>query len=132
MLSLIVEILVELGIEFVIEAVVEVLVESGLYSAELRSKSRVSSPVAVAAGYVLIGGVLGALTTLLLPGYLIGDGALRAVGRLLSPIALGFMLCLVSWIIKRRDLGQSFFSLEKLIKGVVFGASYSAMRYFVS
>lgn len=130
-MSLIVEILFELVFEFVLEFVVEILVESGLYSAELRSKSRTPSPVTVAVGYAVIGGVLGALTVLLLPGYLIGDEVLRAGWRLLSPIALGLSLCLVSWFIKRRDLGEGFFRLDKFIQGVVFGVSYSVVRYLL-
>lgn len=132
MLAAVLEILVQFILEFVLETAVEVLMELGFYSTAERLGSRVWNPVAAAIGYAVIGGALGALTFLVLPTYFIRDQTLRAIGRLVSPIGLGFMLCLVSWIIKRRDLGESFFRLDKFIQGVVFGASYSAMRYVLS
>jgi hypothetical protein len=131
-LAAIFEVLIEFILEFLLESVAEMLIELGLYSAEIEVGSRVGNPVAVGAGYAIVGGVLGAVTFLLLPVYLIGDETLRAVGRILSPIGLGFMLCLVSWIIKRRDLGEGFFRLDKFIHGVVFGAAYSVVRYLIS
>jgi hypothetical protein len=132
MLAAIFEVLIQFILEFAFEAAAEVLIELGLYTAEKGATSRVWNPVVVGAGYAILGGALGAVTFMVLPDYIIGDETLRAVGRVLSPIGLGFMLCLVSWIIKRRDLGEGFFRLDKFIHGVVFGAAYSAARYLIS
>jgi hypothetical protein len=132
MLGLLFELIFEFVLEILFGTVGEVLVELGLRAAETRESSPALRPVMTGMLYAIAGAVLGLVMHLVLPVYLIGNEALRMTGRIITPIVMGFMLCLVSWIIKRRDIGEGFFRLDKFIYGVVFGASYSVFRYLMS
>ncbi len=131
MISTLFEIVIEFVLEFAIEFFAEILIEMGIGSIERVSEGRTLSPLVGAVSYGIFGIVLGAVSTYFLPGHLNVDVGVRFLSRLVSPIALGFSLVLISWIVRRRDLGQSFFSLNKFISGAVMSIGFSISRYFI-
>ena len=128
MLAAILEMIFQVVLEFVFEAIVEILSELGLNVFEKTSKSKTLSPVLRGVTYLVVGTLLGVLSYFVIPVHVLQNTFLRIVGMILSPISMGLMLCLVSWIVSRKDRNEAFWSTEKFIHGVVSGASYSMAR----
>lgn len=121
-----VAVILEIIFELLFEVGGEVVSEFGLSA---YGKTRNSNSIVVGFGYAIFGALLGLLTYSVFPHYLIQNEALSILTRLTSPIFLGFMLCLISWIISRRDRGEGIFRLDKFIHGIVFGVAYSLTRF---
>lgn len=131
MLSALVEVLLQFLLEIVFSSVGEILSEVGFDLFEKARESRTVGPVFRGSTYLVIGCLLGVLSYFVIPVHVLQSSLLRAGGMVLSVISLGLLLCLVSWFVTRKDLGESFWSTEKFIQGVVFGASYSLTRAMV-
>ena len=130
-MEVIFEILFQIIFEVVLEVVAQVLVELGFESLVEPFKEKVErNPILAAFGYILFGLILGGLSLLVLPEPIIKNQAVKVLNFALSPILVGFSLCLFSWILERRTLGERFFKLEKFIFGGVFALSYSLVRFF--
>ncbi|MGE3466400.1 MAG: hypothetical protein AB7J13_05655 [Pyrinomonadaceae bacterium] len=131
MLAALFEFIAELFIEVVLEGAVEILSEYGFDYFDKARGSRTFGPILRGVGYVLIGGILGVLSSFVIAARVVEYPALRVVGAIVSPLSMGLMLCLVSWFISRKDRHEPFWSTEKFIQGVLFGLSYSLTRAFV-
>jgi hypothetical protein len=128
MLEAIFELLFQFVFEVVLEVAAEVLTELGFSRFARAANAARRNPLVAGIGYMVLGILLGGLSTWVVPGNIIQSETLRIVNGFLSPLFLGFMLCLISWIITRRDLGEGLFRLDKFIYGVVFGAFYTLTR----
>jgi hypothetical protein len=131
MIEALFEIIFEVVVDVIFGVVFEALSEAGIYAYEKSNANRVLNPVVGVAGYLLLGIIVGLASAEFFPGHLrIADSA-RLAGRIISPFALGLTLCLVSWFISRRDVGEPFFSLGKFVSGFVFSSSYTLTRWYV-
>jgi hypothetical protein len=124
------EILLQFIFEVVLEVVAQILVELGFESlaSPLRNESE-RNPILATVGYVLFGLILGGLSLVLFPEPIIKNSLLKILNFAVSPILVGFSLCLFSYIWKRNTLGENFFKLEKFVFGFVFALSYSLIRF---
>ena len=130
MLAAIFEVIFQIVLEFVFELVAEIVSEIGLNFLEKARQSKTIGPIFRAVTYIVVGVLLGLLSYFVIPVHILENSAVRIFGMILSPISMGLMLCLVSWFVSRKDRGEQFWSAEKFIHGVVFGASYSIARAF--
>ena len=130
MLAAIFELIFYFVIEIVFEAIGEMLAEGGLNVFGKARESRTVGPIFRTLTYVVVGSLLGILSYFVLPVHIVQSSFLRAAGSVISIVSMGFMLCLISWVISRKDRHEPFWSTEKFIHGVVFGASYSLSRAF--
>lgn len=125
---MIVEIIVELVIEIVIQFFVEILVEVGVDTTARSKRSAAIGPIVGTVVYLIVGIVLGVAASYIWPGHFVRDPSSRLAGRIASPVVMGLGLCLISWIVQRRDIGEGFFSMNKFVQGIIFGAAYTFTR----
>ena len=118
----------ELVLTFVIEIVAEVIGELGFHSLAAVLERSGKSRILVGFGYSILGGILGGLSVLIVPEPMLRSGAVKILYFALSPILLGFSLCVISWLIDGRR--YPILSLEKFLFGAVFALAYSGARLF--
>jgi hypothetical protein len=123
------EVVFELIFELLFELVGEIIAALGFHAFDKARSAAAANPIWGSVKYALMGSILGLISYAVLPGYFVTNSALRWGSRIVSPLILGFMLCLVSWFIKRKDVGENLFRFDKFAAGVVFGIAYSATRY---
>ena len=128
MLASILEFLFQIVLELILDVIVQILAEVGLNFLEKVIKSRTVSTILRGITYLVVGILFGILSYFVIPAHVLQNSVLRVAGIILSPIAMGLMLCAVSWFISRKDRNEPFWSTEKFIHGVIFGASYSLTR----
>ena len=125
------EVIFELIFELLFESLGELVVELGYHGWEKTHSAVKRNPVLGLLKYVVMGCLLGIISYWVLPAHFVDNEMLQWANRILSPLVLGFMLCLFSWFIKRKDLGEGIFNTDKFLAGVIFGAAYSVTRYLV-
>lgn len=121
------EFLFEILGEFVLQFVGEVLLEVGL-QALVAPFRKESSAWLAAIGYAVFGAVLGALSLLVFPHYLVVDKSLRVANAALSPIAAGIGMAAVgAWREKR---GQAVLRIDRFSYGYVFALAFGLIRFW--
>jgi hypothetical protein len=130
MIEMLFEIVFEVVIDVFLGIILEVLSEAGIYAYERSRENWVLRPVVGVAGYFLLGIIVGWASAEFFPGHLRIAESARLAGRIISPFLLGLTLCLVSWVISRRDVGEPFFNWGKFVSGFVFSGSYTLTRYW--
>ena len=124
-------IIFELGLELSVELVAEVLVELGFHSTAERLSGRKRNLFVAGAAYAFFGSVLGALSLYVLPLVVIESGVMALIYFVLAPLAAGFGLSFVSWIINRGIRPVRLFELQKFVFGVLFASSFSWVRTLI-
>jgi len=120
------EFLFEILGEFLLQAVVEFFVELGIH-AGTKPFRKPTNPWVAATGYAVFGAVLGWLSVLVLPSHLVASGALRIVNLILTPIAVGALMCVMgSWRVKR---GQAVLRIDKFAYGYLFALALALARF---
>jgi hypothetical protein len=121
------EFLFEILGEFVLQFVGEVLLEVGL-QALVAPFRKESSAFLAAVGYTVFGAVLGALSLLVFPHYLVADKSLRVANAALSPIVAGLGMAAVgAWRGKR---GQVVLRIDRFSYGYVFALAFGLIRFW--
>jgi VIT1/CCC1 family predicted Fe2+/Mn2+ transporter len=117
--------LVELLFEFIIQFVLEALVEAGAHTFK-RDRAPVH-PVLAVIGYVILGGLLGWLSFLVLPQQLISHPYASIANLILTPIAVGLSLGAIgAWRAKR---GSALVRLDKFAYGYAFALAFALVRF---
>ena len=130
-MEVIFEILFQFIFEVVLEIIAQILVEFGFESLVESFRNRIErNPFLASIGYILFGLILGGLSLLIFPEPIIKSSVVKLINFTLSPILVGFSLCLVSWIMKRQTLGERFFTIDKFVFGALFALAYSMVRFF--
>ncbi len=121
------EFLIEILGEFVLQFLGEVLLEVGL-QALVAPFRKESSAWLAALGYAVFGAVLGGLSLLVFPHYLVAAKSLRVANVALSPIAAGLgMAALGAWREKR---GQVVLRIDRFSYGYVFALAFGLIRFW--
>ena len=121
------EFLFEILGEFILQFLGEVLLEVGL-QALVAPFRKESSAWLAAVGYAVFGAVLGGLSLLVFPHYLVADKSLRVANAALSPIAAGIGMAAVgAWRGKR---GQVVLRIDRFSYGYVFALAFGLIRFW--
>lgn len=120
------EFLFEIVIEILIQLFFEALVELGLQSmAEPFRKP--PNPWLAALGYGLLGLIAGGISLWLFPTYLVGGETLRIVNLVLTPVAVGLLMCLMgAW---RAHRGQPVLRIDRFAYGYLFALALALTRF---
>ena len=120
------EALLEILCEIVLQGIFEALAELGLRSL-VGSFSKPPNAWLSAIGYVLFGAAAGAASLLLFPSHLVKGESLRMVNLLVTPIAVGLLMCVVgAWRLRR---GQSQLRIDRFAYGYLFALSLAGVRF---
>ncbi|NZA27699.1 hypothetical protein H0E84_15060 [Luteimonas sp. SJ-92] len=112
-------------LEFLIQFVLEGLVEVGAHAFK-RDRAPVHPALAVT-GYVILGGLLGWLSFLVLPQQLISHPYAAVANLVVTPIAVGLALGAIgAWRAKR---GSGLVRLDKFAYGYAFALAFALARF---
>jgi hypothetical protein len=110
--------------EFLLQIVLEMLAELGLHAIGETARPQ-PRPFLAALGYLLLGFIVGALSLLIAPDFLIA-GSLRLANLVLAPVAAGFaMSALGAW----RAHGRATVRLDRFAYGYLFALALAAVRF---
>ena len=114
--------------EILFQIFVELMIEFGFGSIaeSARQRSR-SHPVVTAAGALLLGGLVGALTSLFVPTRIFPSTPLRGASLLLSPLATGAAMSAYGRWKERRARAHSF--LASFWGGALFAFGMALVRF---
>jgi len=120
------EFLFEMVGEFLLQAILEGLVELGFHSlAEPFRKP--PNPWLAAVGYALFGAMAGGISLLLFPDHLV-RGHLRVANLVVTPIAVGLLMCVMGIWRSRRD--QPVLRIDRFAYGYVFALLLALVRFW--
>lgn len=121
------EFLFEIGGELLLQVVLEALVELGLHSvAEPLRKP--PNPWLAAIGYALFGAAAGGVSLWLFPAHLIAGDALRVLNLLVTPIAVGLLMCAMgAWRARR---GEAVLRIDRFAYGYLFALCLALIRFW--
>ncbi len=113
--------------EFLIQILGELFFEVGLHSIAEPFRKK-PNPWLAAVGYFLFGAVLGGLSLLVFPDYLVASKQLRVANAALSPIAAGVsMAAMGAWRARR---GQPVLRIDKFSYGYLFALGMGLVRFW--
>lgn len=128
-MSFVVEIIFELFGELVLELIAEALFEFGFHgTAEKVSGRGKGSRWLIGTAYFIFGGVVGWLSLFIFPPFLLPETWMVISYLIISSLAAGIMLSLVSWLINRGIRPVNPFELDKFLFGVMFALAYASSR----
>ena len=112
--------------EILLQGVIEALAELGLHSlAEPFRKPR--NPWLAGTGYAIFGAVAGGLSLLLFPSHLVGGELMRIVNLVLTPAAVGMLMCgMGAWRAKR---GEPLLRIDRFAYGYLFAVAVALVRF---
>lgn len=120
------EFLFEIVVEVLIQLFFEALVELGLQSMAEPFR-RPPNPWLAALGYGLLGVIAGGISLWLFPTYLVGGETLRIVNLVLTPVAVGLLMCLMgAW---RAHRGQPVLRIDRFAYGYLFALALALTRF---
>lgn len=119
------EFLFEILGEFLLQAFGEALLEIGLHSLSEPFR-RAPNPWLAALGYLLFGALLGGVSLLLFPHYLMPP-PWRMVNLFLTPFAVGGLMVLMGHWRARR--GDAVLRINRFVYGFLFAAALAVVRY---
>lgn len=119
------EFLFEILGEFLLQAFGEALLEIGLHSLAEPFR-RAPNPWMAALGYLLLGALLGGLSLLIFPQYLVPP-PWRQANLFLTPFAVGgLMVAMGAW---RAQRGEEVLRIDRFLYGFLFAAALALVRY---
>lgn len=120
------EFLLEILGELVLQVVLEALAELGLRSIAAPFR-RPRNPWLAAIGYGIFGAAAGGLSLWVMPSHLVRTEGLRFANLLLTPVAVGLLMCAVgAWRTRR---GQPLLRIDRFAYGYLFALSLALIRY---
>jgi hypothetical protein len=118
-----------IAFELVGEIVLEVLLELELASLKETFRRENRAPVLATAGYFVLGGVLGGLSVLWLPGRILEPGLFRGVSLAVAPAVAA--LFMDWWGQRRRAAGHSTTNLATWYGGGGLAFGLSLVRFLL-
>lgn len=112
--------------EFLLQVVGEALIELGFHSLAERFR-RPPNPWLAAIGYALLGAIVGGISLLAFPNYLV-PGAWRVANLIATPIAVGcFMVIMGAWRARR---GEPVLRIDRFAYGYLFALGVALIRFY--
>ena len=112
--------------EIVLQIVFEALAELGLHSFAEPFR-RPPNPWLAAFGYTLFGAAAGGLTLLVFPSHLVTTDGLRIANLIITPIAVGLLMCAMgAWRARR---GEQLLRIDRFAYGYLFAVSLALVRF---
>ena len=113
--------------EILVQAIAEALVELGLHSlAEPFRKP--PNPWLAAVGYAIFGATAGGISIWLFPSNFVVGEVLRLVNLVVTPVAIGLLMCLMgTWRTRR---GNSVLRIDRFSYGFLFAFSLALVRFW--
>ena len=114
--------------EILLQSVAQVLFELGFYGlAETFKRKKGRNPFLATVGYLLWGGIIGALTLLIFPSLMIKNNVFRIVNLIFTPIVAGIVMSTIgSW---RKKRGQDLLRIDSFIYGGLFAFGLAIVRF---
>ena len=125
-MELILEFIFQFVIEVVLQAVAEVLVELG-YRRFADTLRRPRNPILSTIGFIIIGGIAGGVSLLILPQSPIQDPIFRTINLFVTPLLLGLMMMLIGKL--RQKKGQNLVHIDKFGYAFVFAFIMGLVRF---
>ena len=120
------EFLLEIVGEFLLQAVVEALAEVGLHSLSEPSR-KPPNPWLAALGYAIFGAAAGGVSLLFFPSNLVAGEAWRVANLVLTPVAVGGLMCVMgAW---RGRRGDTVLRIDRFAYGYLFALSLALVRF---
>ena len=126
-MEILLEIIVQFFGEFLLQVLWQLFVEVGLQSLAEPFR-RQSKPLLAVLGYTVFGAVVGGLSLLVFPDFLMAAKGLRMANVVLSPIVAGLsMAALGKW---RERRGQAVLRIDKFWYGYLFALAFGLIRFW--
>ncbi len=126
-MEFLIEAVIEFFGEFLLQVLVQGFIEIGWHSLAEPFRKQ-PNPWLAAVGYAVFGAVIGGLSLLVFPHYLMANKNLRLANAVLSPIAAGLsMAAMGAWRARR---GQVVLRVDKFSYGYVFALCWGLVRFF--
>ncbi len=120
------EFLFEIVGEIVLQILFEALAELGLRSLAEPFR-RPTNPWLAVFGYTLFGAAAGGLSLLAFPSHLVGSHGMRIANLIITPIAVGLLMCAVgAWRARR---GEQLLRIDRFAYGYLFAVSLALVRF---
>ncbi len=127
LLEIIVEVLLDAALEFAAESIVASI---GRGLAKISSESAFENPIVAAVGYVLLGGLAGALSLIFFSHPLVHRSRIPGLSMILSPLLTGLGMSLVGSTLRKRN--KRAMRIESFGYGFAFALGMSAVRFFLA
>jgi hypothetical protein len=120
------EFLFEILGEFLLQAILEFFFELSVH-AGWKPDRKPTNPWVAAIGYTVLGAVLGWLSLLVFPSYLVTSEPMRILNLILTPIAAGLLMAAMgAW---RAQRGQPVLRIDKFAYGYLFAFALALVRF---
>lgn len=120
------ELLFQIIGEVVLQIVFEALAELGLHSLAEPFR-RPPNPWLAAFGYANCGAAAGGLSLLAFPSHLVSSPGMRIAGLIITPIAVGLLMCAMgAWRARR---GEQLLRIDRFAYGYLFAVSLALVRF---
>ena len=120
--------LLELFGELLLQLVLECLFEAGLHGVEkVYRRPKPVSPWLASLGYLLLGGIAGAISLWIFPRLFIASDVVRLLNLLLVPLGSGAVMAAIGVWRRKRD--KPVIRLERFAYGFLFALAMAAVRF---
>jgi hypothetical protein len=120
------EALLEIVGEILLQALFEALAELGLRSLAAPF-AKPLNPWLAAIGYLLFGAAAGGASLWLFSSHLVKGQSLRILNLLITPVAVGLLMCIVgTWRLRR---GQALLRIDRFAYSYLFALSLAGVRF---
>ena len=120
------EFLFEILGEFLLQAIVEFFVELSVHAGWKPTRKPTNQWVA-GIGYTIFGAILGWLSLLVFPSYLVTSEAMRILNLVLTPVAAGLLMCAMgAWRARR---GDEVLRIDRFAYGYLFALALALVRF---
>jgi hypothetical protein len=123
----ILEVIIELFGELVLQLIGQLLAALGEHTVAAHRTAGPRSRALSILGHIMFGGIVGALSLLVVQHSLIDDPTARVVSLFASPIAAGAVTAAIGWLLRRND--RATVPLERFGYGFLFAFSFALVRF---
>lgn len=121
------EIVIEIFGEFLFQLVGEILIELGFH-AMAEPFAKPSNPWLAVIGYFMFGAIVGGISLIFLPTYLVKGKGLRIANLLFTPICVGLAMSgLGAW---RARHNQAVLRIDRFAYGFMFALGVALVRFW--
>lgn len=115
--------------ELLLQIIIEVLVELGFHGVRSTFQNRRNrNPLLAFIGYAMFGGIIGALSLLIVSHQLIESKTFALLNLFITPVIAGLLMSYMGYLRKRR--GKAVVRLDSFIYGFTFAFTMALVRYY--